>query len=217
MRLFIKGTSTNKLNFKIKMEKSNNVSCCTSTSNEKSNCCPPALKKGKGTKGKLGLGLLGLAVVLASLSAFKMETKAACSGDVSCEVLTLKDFDWIKTDKKVAFILLKGNDEAKNQKVAKEVKLVIDEINETEGSAYFQALESTSAEYDDLVKKENINEFPAIVVLGKHSKSSVLSGKINSIKLVRAYDLAAVTQPSCGPGQKTSCSPSQKASCCKKK
>lgn len=191
------------------MENSNNSNCCPPTPNENTNCCSPAPKKDKGVKRKLGVGILGLAVILATTYAFKIESNTTNTEDSTCEVSTIESFEWIKTDKKVAFILLKGNDKAKNNKVAEEVKSVIAEINETDGSAYFKELDSKSVAYTDLVEKEKIKDFPSVVVLGKNSKSSVLSGNVSSIKLVRAYDLAATAVPSCSASQKTSC--------CKKK
>ncbi len=187
------------------MENSNNSNCCPPTPNANTSCCSPAPKKDKGVKRKLGVGILGLAVILATTSAFKIESNITKPEDVSCEASTIESFEWIKTDKKVVFLLLKGDDESKNNKVAEEVKSVIAEINETDGSAYFKGLESESTAYIDLVKKEKIKEFPAVVVLGKNSQPSVLSGKISAIKLVRAYDLAAVPISSCSPSQKTSC------------
>lgn len=194
----------------------NNPNCCDSTSESGTNCCSTTEQQNsKSIKKKLGITLLGLAILLAITSAFsyqehgdnKNTSNTTESG--SCGVPSIKDLKWLKTNKKVAFILLPGTDEAQNKKLSDQVKNTVDELNETDGSAYYQELTYQSKEYKDLNTQANISQFPSVAVLGRGCTSSVLSSKINSTKLIKAYVAATTPASSCSSG-------SSGSSCCNK-
>jgi len=189
------------------MEQTNNVDCCGPT-DDSSN-------KNKGVKKAFGLGIFGLALILALTTAFKGsgETLAvSCTTVENSETVSKEDFKWLKTDKNVAYILLKGKDAGQNEKLALKVGGIVNELNETDGSAYFLALEATNANYLDVVSKLKIEKNPSVAVLGK-SVSIIKGEHINSAQLIRAYDAVLAAKASCSPAEKASCAGESKPSC----
>ncbi|MBA6157299.1 hypothetical protein H3Z83_12345 [Tenacibaculum sp. S7007] len=203
-------------------ESKNNTDCCTSNTNSKN-------KNGR-MKKKIGLGILGLALIFAFMTAFKGSSKAeiSCITAANTPTLSIADFEWIKTDKKVAYVVLKGNNTNQNQEITLKVESIINELNETDGSAHFLALEANNPNYQDVVSKLKIEETPSIVVLGK-SALIINGSEVNSAKLIRAYDVVLTPKASCSPAEKAacaeknntsydlkakvSCTPQQKAAC----
>lgn len=188
------------------MENTNNANCCTPNDN--------TLNKNKSVKNTFGLGILGLALILALTTAFKGSEKPLAT---SCSIEnsgtpSKSDFKWIKTQKDVVYLLLKGNDVNQNEKLTLKVDGIVNELNETDGSAYFLVLEATNPHYQELVSKLKIEDIPSLVVLGK--SASILKGEeINSAKLIRAYDAALTEKTSCSPAKKASCVGKSNASC----
>ncbi len=163
-------------------------------------------------KKKFGLGILSLALVLALTTAFKGSAVAEVSCTTDSTTLSIADFEWIKTDKKVAYIVLKGNDPNKNQKITSKVESIVEELNETGESAYFLALEESDEHHKDTVSKLKIEETPHVAILGK-SVSTIAGAEVNSAKLIRAYDAALSSKASCSPAEKATCAGKSNASC----
>lgn len=209
------------------MDNSNTTNCCTPNQESKNNtdCCVPnnnSSNKNFVMKKKFGLGILGLAFIFAFITAFKSSPKAevSCIKTINTPTLSIADFGWIKTDKKVAYVVLKGNNTSQNKEMTSKVESIVNELNTTEGSAYFIALEAGNANYKDVVSKLKIEKTPSIVVLGK-SATKINAKDVNSMNLIRAYDAVLTTKASCTTTKnasctgesKTSCSPKQKAAC----
>ncbi len=202
------------------MENSTNENCCSPNTKTSSNidCCSTnSNSSDKNTKMKKNFGFIifGLALLIAITTAFKGSTKneVSCSNTtLNVPTISITDFEWIQTNKKVAYIFLKGNDASENSKISLKVKSIVDELNEIEGSAYFLTLDVNNLNYQDVVSKLNIEDTPSIVVLGKNS--SIINGEnINSTKLIRAYDAVLISKSSCSPSEKKSCTEKSKASC----
>ncbi len=217
------------------MNNSNKANCCTPNQESKNNtdCCisnTNSKNKNGGMKKKIGVGILGLALIFAFMTAFKGSPKAeiSCTTVVNTPTLSIADFEWIKTDKKVAYVVLKGNNTNQNQEITLKVESIINELNETDGSAHFLALEANNPNYQDVVSKLKIEEMPSIVVLGK-STLIINGSEVNSTKLIRSYDAVLTPKASCSPAEKeacagknytsydsnakVSCTPKQKAAC----
>ncbi len=193
-----------------------NSNCCSPNQDANSNCCPPNSttenkvgkeKNPQGFKQKIGLLIMGLAIVFAISTAFK-------SNDITDLPPSIEDFEWLETDKKVAYILLEGTDEQKNEKIAGKVKSVVDELNETDGSAYFATLNLDNEHYEKFVEEIGIEETPSVAVLGRGGNVSLLNASVSSLKLVKAYVSATTPAASCNPA---ACSPAAKAKCAAKK
>ena len=199
------------------MENSKKSNCCAPNQEATSNCCPPSTtnennatkeKSTKGFKQKIGMLILGLAVIFAMTTAFKN------NGSIGDLPPSIEDFTWLETDKKVAYVLIEGADDTKNEKMALKVTSFVEELNETEGSAYFTQLNAANEHYENFVEKIGVEETPTIVVLGRGGNTSLLSTSINSINLVKAYVSATTQATSCNPA---ACSPADKAKCVAKK
>lgn len=185
------------------MEKSNG---CTSASN--SNCCTTNATSHQYTvKKKIGTFLIGLAIIFAVSSAFSNANVAASIPP------SIEDFDWLKTDKKVAYILLEGKDATKNTNLVATVKSVVDELNNTDGSAHFEIVAEENTQ--DFIQKTAIEKRPSVVVLGKGTAMTVLSESVSMVKLFKAYITATTPVKSCSAS--SSCSSSKKSACCSKK
>jgi len=185
------------------MEKSN---CCTAAQASDSNCCTtnqPTVKK------KIGTFLMGLALVFAVSSAFKN-----ASGDV-VEALppSIEDFDWIKTDKKVVYLLLEGKDAVQNRAMTSNVETVVNDLNDTDGSAHFKLVADENTQ--ELMQKTAVEKTPSVVVLGRGTAMTILSESVSIVKLFKAYITATTPISDCSSS--TSCSAAKKSSCCSKK
>jgi len=201
------------------MENSNNTNCCSPNqeSNNTTNCCTPTSNisnNNKGVKKKLGLGIIGLALIFAITTAFKGEVipVTSCTSEVDGTTPSMKDFKWLKTNKKVAYVFLKGNNEPLNKKISIKVNSIITELNETDGSASFLELDVKNENYQDLVSKAKISDIPSVAILGKGATTIINGAFINSAKLIRAYDIA-FTVTSCAPNAKSPYNPNTKNSC----
>ncbi|WP_299158250.1 hypothetical protein [uncultured Tenacibaculum sp.] len=198
------------------MQNTENLDCCSPKSEP--NCCDPndEKNKNKGIKIKFGLGIFALAFILALTSAFKGVTTKEITCTTTSKVITSKnDFKWLKTDKEVTYLLLKGNDVSENEKINSKIENVVSELNNSDGSAYYLALEVNEENYLDVVSKLNIEVVPATVVLGK-SALVVKESAINITTLIRAYETVLTSKMSCSSNQKVACSEKSKASCDKK-
>ncbi|CAM1352951.1 hypothetical protein [Tenacibaculum halocynthiae] len=197
------------------MNKSNRTNCCTPNEELKDNtdCCT-SQNRNVSMKQKIGLFILGLALIFALNTAFKevVTDNDACKTTEGLVTISINDFAWIKTNKKVVYIVLKGNDSSQNKKIISKVSNTVNELNETESSADLLVLESNTSNYNDIVSKLKIEEIPSIAVVGK-STSIIKAINVNSIKLIRAYDTAIVTSATCSTSEKNSCIESSKVSC----
>lgn len=210
----------------------NEENCCSSDQGNNSSCCPPATpltseKKG-GFKNNLGMLLLGFAFILAISSAFKIATAT-----VAEIPLSINDFEWMDTDKEVAFVLIKGEDKEENKRLSAHLSDVIAELNDSEESAAQFELTSTFDQYEGFVKTTGASSEASVVVLGRLGNPSILDiESISAIKLYKAYLTAISPASSCDPAScdpskscspsKTcdpskSCTPAQKAACGVKK
>ena len=194
-----------------------NSNCCTPNQNNTTNCCPPktppveekkvALKKG------LGFFTLGLALFFAVSSAFRTSSN---TNDISLLSPSIENFEWMETDKEVAYILVEGEDEDRNKQLSTKAGEVVLELNGTDGSAAYFELSPSLEHYKNFVETTGVVETPTIVVLGRVGNLSLFkSESVSSIKLYKAY-VAATTPTSCNPAAckpTKSCTPAQRAKC----
>lgn len=184
--------------------------CCSPSSNSNQNCCTPGPVNDKSQKVKHGIGvvILCLAVVLAITSAFTKKEKEKCATDMISKTPLLTDFNWLQTEKKVAFVFLEGENIGENDKIQHKTIEVMQELNEEGESVFFKRVKKGTNQYNEVIGKAKIKNVPAVLVLGRKCNSSILNGKINSTHLVKAYMAASSTAPSCSPS--TSCCPTKK-------
>ena len=189
--------------------------CCSTNTDANTDCCtkvPP--QKTGGVKKKLSITLFGLAIIMAISAAFKSgnlnaDSAVATTQGTACGMPSIQDLKWLKTDKKVAYILLKGEDELQNRKLSELITTTVSELNESDGSADYLQLDSKDKNYQDLTEKANVKVIPSIAVLGRGCTSSLVHGNVNSTRLIKAY-ISASTPAS-------SCTSSGTSSCCSKK
>lgn len=200
-----------------------NSNCCSPNQDSNSNCCttPTPVKDNskKDMKKKIGMFLMGLALVFAISSAFKIATNS--SDEFSLLPPSIEDFEWMETDKKVAYVLLKGEEKEQNKLLATQINKVVQELNGSDGSAEYYKLNSTHQHYESFIEKTGVETIPSVVVLGRGGNLSLLpSESVNSIKLLRAYVSATTPAVSCNPAAcspSKTCTPAQKAKCGTKK
>lgn len=177
------------------------------------NCC--SIKKAENKKyisvskykKHFGVPILILSMILAITAIFNLGNAAAVSA--ANETKGQGDSSFISTDKKVTYVLLSGQSEAKNSAVRTKVETVVSEIQQTGGSVGLIELVKGDTNYTKLVDYLKVKEFPSVLIVGKSSPIVVYNQHVKSITLVRAYDSAAAL-PSCTPGK-------SKTSCCVKK
>ncbi len=210
------------LSSKNNMENLHNSDCCSPNQETNSNCCTPATlpveKNEGGFKKKFGLLILGLAFVLAVSSAFKITTS---TNEIGFLPPAIEDFEWMDTDKEVAYVLLKGDNEEQNKQLSSQISEVVLELNGTDGSAGHFELTPSYEQYADFVETTGVESVPTVVVLGRGGNLSLLNGdSVSSIKLYKAYLAATTPAASCNPAacaSSKSCTPAQKAKCGVKK
>ncbi len=198
-----------------------NTNCCSTKENNNSNCCPPPIEKDTnvmGMKKKVGTFLLGLAIILGISSAFKAATQ---TNDIGVLPPSIEDFEWLETDKEVAYVFLKGKEEEQNKLLSKQIIDVLLELNESGDSAEYYELSSTHQHYNDFMKQTSVETVPTLVVLGRGGELSLINEEsMNSIKLFKAYVAATTPVTSCKPSScnpSKKCTPAQKAKCGVKK
>ena len=196
------------------MDKSN---CCVSDQDANNSCCESSSNQGINLKKKMGTVLMGLALVLAVSTAFKN----ANEGTVEyMPPISIDDFKWLKTTKKVAYVLVKGADDNANKLMTDLGRSVVKELKETDESADFITLETTNPNSSDFIEKIGVKSKPTIVVLGRGGTVSLLSESVSTIRLFKAYVAATTPISSCQPSNCSStksCTSTKKSTCCSKK
>lgn len=204
------------------MENLHNSNCCSPDQNNNISCCspnslPPVEEKKGDFKKRLGLFIMGLALVFAISSAFKT---ASNTNEIGVLPPSIEDFEWMETDKEAAYILVKGGEEEQNKLLSTKVSEVVLELNGTDGSAEYFELSPSLEHYNSFVETTGVVETPAVVVLGRIGNLSLFdSESISSIKLYKAYVAATTPPASCDPAAckpSKSCTPAQKAKCAAK-
>ena len=212
MRLLNKPSVYGLQSIKILIMKNNDYNAeqqnaCCDTSDQ--NCCATNESPKKRSWKKISAILvLSLAMILAISAAANtgQETHTSQSTSSDCGLPSITDFDWIETDKKVAFVLLKGAEETSNTKVESKLETVHFELNESGGSAALFVLDEADKHFAEIKETCKVKSFPAIAILGRGCQSSVLAGDINSTRLIKAYILASTPASSCAKGGSSCCS-----------
>lgn len=195
-----------------------NSNCCSPNQNNTTNCCPSTETKKVRVKKSIGFFVLGLAFVFAISSAFRTATSA---NDMGAMPPSIEDFEWMKTDKEVAYVFIKGDEKEANEALSSKVLAIVEDLNETDGSAEYFELFPSLKYYNSFIATIGVETTPSIVVLGRLGTLSIVNSEsVSSMKLYKAY-MAAITPPaSCASSKNckpsSSCTPAQKAKCATK-
>ena len=206
-------------------KKNSKSSCCPPNQEIDSSCCTATKVSDKRVGFRKGIGslILGLALVLSLSSAFKIAT----GSDGTLLPPSIEDFGWMDTNKEVAYVLLKGENEEENNNISVQVESVIEELSKSEEPVEYYELTANDEHYSSFIKEIGIEQVPSIVALGRIGSLTLLSGEdISALKLYKAYISATTPAASCNPAAckpsasgklSKSCTPAQKAKCGPKK
>lgn len=182
-----------------------NSNCCTPNKNGNSDCNQIPVDSGNKMKKNIGMFIMGLALLLAISSAFKT---ANYNEEIMISSPSIEDFDWMETDKKVAYVLIQGSEKEENKLITNKLKDVVLELNSTDGSAEFFSINSSHQQYENFMEEFEISSLPTVVILGRVGSHNILSiEQTNFLKLMSGYISATTKSLICNP---TSCSPSKK-------
>ena len=101
----------------------------------------------------------------------------------------------IAPDKDCAFVLLAGADEQETTAAARAVKQISETLAQRGIQAAAMTIKPGNPDFERMVAAFDVAEFPAVVLLGKGSGPSVVTGEITEDELLRAY-----VRTTCAPG-----------------
>lgn len=124
---------------------------------------------------------------------------------------SMGELDKMAVGKKAVFILLAGDNEEPAASASAQVEAMVSKLSAKGESVGAFTLKKDAPGYDQLLKQFSVQKLPCVVVAGRGSGASAVSGEITEAKLASAFVKASVPA-SCGPRSGPGCCPKAGAS-----